>query len=258
MRSKIIELLVILFAVAAVGNAGSREVRIALHLDPELPLDGTENVFVGPILIEPREGENVQSVDLTAAREFEIFLRKILRRDAQLHLIPKREDLRPPRNNLAALLLDTEFWKAIREESARGLRRCCIDRCQGPRPRRLYHRGVRLTAGREDLFPPGHGRGDRLQLRHSAGGGRGKDRLRSSTGNRSPISNRRTNASSRSTPICSPICTPFRTDWSASSCHGRCRSNARCMRIDDDERDAGMTACIIFWLAVLMHRGGKR
>jgi len=118
MRSKIIELLVILFAVATVGNAGSREVRIALHLDPELPLDGTENVFVGPVLIEPREGENVQSVDLTAAREFETFLRKILRRDAQLHLIPKREDLRPPRNNLAALLLDTEFWKAIREESA--------------------------------------------------------------------------------------------------------------------------------------------
>jgi len=118
MRRRIIELLVILIAVAAVCSAGSREVRIALHLDPELPLDGTENVYVGPILIEPREGENVQSVDLTAAREFELFLRKILRRDAQLHLIPKRDDLKPQRNNLAALLLDTEFWRAIREESA--------------------------------------------------------------------------------------------------------------------------------------------
>jgi len=118
MRRRIIELLVILIAVAAVCSAGSREVRIALHLDPELPLDGTDNVYVGPILIEPREGENVQSVDLTAAREFEMFLRKILRRDAQLHLIPKRDDLRPQSNHLAALLLDADFWKAIREENS--------------------------------------------------------------------------------------------------------------------------------------------
>jgi len=118
MRRRITELLLILIGVAAVCGAGSREIRIALHLDPELPLDGTENVFVGPIMIEPREGENIQSVDLTAAREFEIFLRKILRRDAQLHLIPKREDLTPPRGNLGALLLDTDFWKAIRAEYA--------------------------------------------------------------------------------------------------------------------------------------------
>jgi len=118
MRRRTIELLVILISVAAVCGAGSREVRIALHLDPELPLKGTENVFVGPILIEPREGENVQSVDLTAAKEFEIFLRKILRRDAQLHLIPKRDDLRAPSNNLSALLLDADFWRAIRDESA--------------------------------------------------------------------------------------------------------------------------------------------
>jgi hypothetical protein len=118
MRRRTIELLAILIAMATVCSAGSRELRIALHLDPELPLEGTENVFVGPILIEPREGENVQSVDLTAAKEFEIFLRKILRRDARLHLIPKRDDLRSPSNNLSALLLDADFWKAIRDESA--------------------------------------------------------------------------------------------------------------------------------------------
>ena len=117
MRRRTTELLVILVALATVCSAGTREVRIELHLDPELPLEGTENVFVGPILIEPREGESVQSVDMTAAKEFEIYLRKILRRDAQLHLIPKRDDLRPPINNLAALLQDADFWKAIREEN---------------------------------------------------------------------------------------------------------------------------------------------
>jgi hypothetical protein len=117
MRKKTIELFVLLVTVAAVCGAGSREIRIALHLKPELPIDGTENMYVGPVMIEPREGENVQSVDITAAREFEIFLRKILRRDAQLHLIPKLDDLKPPSSHLGALLLDTDFWKLIREET---------------------------------------------------------------------------------------------------------------------------------------------
>lgn len=121
MRKRTIELVVILLAVAAVSAAGSREVRIALLLKPELPIDGTEDFYVGPIMIEPREGENVQSVDLTAAREFEIYLRKILRRDAQLHLIPKQSELKPPSTHLAALLIDGDFWKAIGEETGADL-----------------------------------------------------------------------------------------------------------------------------------------
>lgn len=117
MKKKTVELLVALMVVAAVGNAGSREVRIALHLKPELPIDGTENVYVGPILIESREGENIQSVDLTAAREFEIYLRKILRRDARMHLLPERGDFDPTTNNLAVLLEDAGFWTGIREQN---------------------------------------------------------------------------------------------------------------------------------------------
>ncbi len=117
MKKRTIELLVGLMVVAAVGNAGTREVRIALHLKPELPIEGTENIYVGPIVIEPREGENIQSVDLTAAREFEIYLRKVLRRDARLHLLPERGDINPPTNNLAALLEDADFWTGIREQN---------------------------------------------------------------------------------------------------------------------------------------------
>lgn len=121
MRRRTTEVFVILVAVAAICSAGTREVRIALHLKPELPIDGTENIYVGPILIEPREGENVQSVDLTAAREFEIYLRKVLRRDARLQILPERGDLRPPSNNLAVLVEDPGFWKAIREENGADL-----------------------------------------------------------------------------------------------------------------------------------------
>ena len=121
MRRRIIELFVALLAVASVCGAGSREIRISLHLQPELPLDGTEDIFVGPILIEPREGEGVQSVDLTAAREFEIYLRKILRRDARLQLVPQSEDVKPPMSNLTALLQDHDFWKTIGTETGADL-----------------------------------------------------------------------------------------------------------------------------------------
>jgi len=117
MRKTIAELLVVILAVAGICNAGAREVRIGLHLKPELNIDGTETVFVGPIMIEPREGEDVQSVDLTAAREFEIFLRKILRREAELRLLPEIDDLQPPTNNLAALAQQPEFWTSINEET---------------------------------------------------------------------------------------------------------------------------------------------
>lgn len=117
MRRKTTELLLLLIVAAGFCAAGSREVRIELKLRPELNLEGTENVFVGPIVIEPREGEDVQSVDLTAAREFEIYLRKILRREAELHLLPERSDLKPPTTNLSELVDNAEFWKAIRDET---------------------------------------------------------------------------------------------------------------------------------------------
>lgn len=121
MRIKITEIVVVVLAMAGLVSAGSREVRIELQLKPELALEGTESVFVGPIMIEPREGESIQSVDLTAAREFEIYLRKILRREAELHLLPQAEDLRPPSTNLAKLAQDPPFWKSINEETGADL-----------------------------------------------------------------------------------------------------------------------------------------
>ena len=121
MRRRTTEVFLVLIALATVCTAGKREMRLALHLEPELPIDGTENVSVGPILIEPREGEHIQSVDMTAAREFEIYLRKILRRDARLHLLPERDDLRPPTDNLAMLVETPGFWTAIRDENGADL-----------------------------------------------------------------------------------------------------------------------------------------
>ena len=121
MRKKTIELLLLMVAVASLCHGGKREVRMQLMLTPELKLEGTESVFVGPILIEPREGEDVQSIDLTASREFEVYLRKILRREAELRLLPQMDDLRSQAKHLAALLGDPGFWQAINEETGADL-----------------------------------------------------------------------------------------------------------------------------------------
>jgi len=121
MRKRTAELLLLIVAVASLGYGGTREVRMQLHLKPELHLEGTESVFVGPILIEPREGEDIQSIDLTASREFEIYLRKILRREAELRLLPDEENLRPESKHLAALMGDAAFWQAINEDTGADL-----------------------------------------------------------------------------------------------------------------------------------------
>ncbi len=116
MRRKTIEILIGLLATAAVGGAGSKDIRMVLQLDPELPVTGDESVYVGPILIEPRDDEAVEAMDLSAAREFEIYLRKILRREAELRLIPERSDLQPPDRHLGSLIEDRSFWTALHEE----------------------------------------------------------------------------------------------------------------------------------------------
>jgi len=121
MRRRIVELLLLVVAVPMLCGAGTRELRMTLHLQPELDIDGTETISVGPIMIEPRSGEEAQAVDLTAAREFEIYLRKILRRDAALHLVPEKDDLRPPANKLGTLLERPEFWRQIGEDTGADL-----------------------------------------------------------------------------------------------------------------------------------------
>jgi hypothetical protein len=121
MRRRTVEFLALILAFAGICAAGGREIRMELHVNPELVLEGTETVFVGPIMIEPREGEDIQSVDLTAAREFEIYLRKILRREAELHLLPQQDEMRPPSRQLAALVEQPEFWQGINEETGADL-----------------------------------------------------------------------------------------------------------------------------------------
>jgi hypothetical protein len=66
------------------------------------------------VLIEPRENEESSSMDLEASREFDDFLRKILRRRTRLDVVPT-VDVALPTSNPQSLAEMTDFWVDLGE-----------------------------------------------------------------------------------------------------------------------------------------------
>jgi len=98
-----------LVAVSIFAAAGSKEMRINLFLKPELDVDDGDKIYVGPVLIEPRAQKEASSLDLEASREFDDFLRKIIRRRTRLDVVPTVEmDL--PSIDPLELAEMSDFW----------------------------------------------------------------------------------------------------------------------------------------------------
>jgi hypothetical protein len=116
MRRRSLELLLVLVAAAAPAAAGTREVRIDLRVQPTLELHGTEKVFIGPIFLEPSE-ESARRVDVTAVRELDRYLRKLLKRQTRLQLLPADESLTLPTADPNQLLGMADFWRALAERT---------------------------------------------------------------------------------------------------------------------------------------------
>lgn len=113
MRHRVAELLVVLLAVTAVAEAGSRRVDVGLRVLPELQLEGTETIFLGPFMLEPASDRSIEPVDVTAMREFERFLFKLLRRNTRLNVLPPDSGLRPPTDDPLKLWGMKDFWIEI-------------------------------------------------------------------------------------------------------------------------------------------------
>jgi hypothetical protein len=109
MASRTTVLFVCLLAVCAAASAGSKEMRINLFLEPELDVGAGDSIYVGPVLIEPRAQEEASALDLEASREFDDFLRKIIRRRTRLDVVPT-VDVTPPSKNPLELAEMTDFW----------------------------------------------------------------------------------------------------------------------------------------------------
>jgi hypothetical protein len=99
----------VVLAAALAVEAGTKQLRINLFIEPELKLDGSESLYIGPVLIEPRANEDASSLDLEASREFDDFLRKILRRRTRLDVVPTI-DVQPPTADPLELATMTDFW----------------------------------------------------------------------------------------------------------------------------------------------------
>jgi hypothetical protein len=110
-------LLVVVMVVLSAGVAVAGEIRMELRVEPLLDLDGTERVFVGPIMLEPSGGEPTHSVDLVAAREFSDHVKMLIKRRTRLNLVGEDLDLQPPAESLSELLDDPQFWIDIGTET---------------------------------------------------------------------------------------------------------------------------------------------
>lgn len=100
--------------LAAAVWAGVREVEISLPVRPKLLLSGHERLYLGPFFREPRGGdEGAQKLGFDVAAEFERYLRRLLRRESKLQLLPPVEGLRPPTTDVVQLSREADFWRQL-------------------------------------------------------------------------------------------------------------------------------------------------
>jgi hypothetical protein len=116
-RNVAIVLLVFGIAAGSAIQSAAKEIDIVLQVEPELDLDGTEKIYLGPIMVEPRAEEASQGLDRIASREFESYLRRLLRRETRLELLDPIEDLEIPTKDPLQLVEITPFWVDIGEET---------------------------------------------------------------------------------------------------------------------------------------------
>jgi hypothetical protein len=97
--------------------AGAREIRVGLKVRPELNVGSRAKVYVGSILLEPRQGGGTTLADIQAIREFSEYMRDLLRRETRLRVQPQLEGIEPPTLDLAKLLDHKDFWIDVADRS---------------------------------------------------------------------------------------------------------------------------------------------
>lgn len=110
MRSRIAVLAIAVALVASIARAGANEIQVGLKVRPELDVGSRAKVYVGTILLEPRQGGGTTLADIQAIREFSEYIRDLLRRETRLRVQPQLEVVDPPTLDLDKLLDHRDFW----------------------------------------------------------------------------------------------------------------------------------------------------
>jgi hypothetical protein len=117
MGRKLLSSLALHLLTAGLVFAGANEIQVGLKLRPELDVGSRAKVYVGSILLEPRQGGGTTMADIQAIREFSEYIRDLLRRETRLRVQPPIDDIEPPTLDLAKLLEVPEFWRDVADRS---------------------------------------------------------------------------------------------------------------------------------------------
>jgi hypothetical protein len=113
MTRGIAALLLLSVFFAGPAMAGTKEIRVQLMLEPELEVEGSEKILIGPVLIEPRVDDPASTLDIAASREFDGYMRTLLRRETNLRVIEADEEILPPSDNPLELVKMDDFWRDL-------------------------------------------------------------------------------------------------------------------------------------------------
>ena len=107
--------LVAALLLAALVDAGSREIRLELQVRPKLELTGSEKVYIGPFLLEPRGDRARPSRTFDVSEEFERFLHRLVRKHTSLNVLETDRTIRPPVRDSLQLESQTAYWRQLGE-----------------------------------------------------------------------------------------------------------------------------------------------
>jgi hypothetical protein len=101
----------------AVAAAGTIEVEFLVPVRSQIDLRGYETVTIAPFLVPREEGEApIERRGVNVQEEFDRYMRRILRRRAQLKYVPPR-GVDYPSSNVDDLASNSGFWQAVAERS---------------------------------------------------------------------------------------------------------------------------------------------
>jgi hypothetical protein len=106
-----------LFLIPTWAGAGSVEVEFEVPVRSVLDLRGYETVTIAPFLVPREEGEApIERRGVNVQEEFDRYMRRLLRRRAQLKIVPPR-GVDYPSFNIDDLAANEDFWRAVGERS---------------------------------------------------------------------------------------------------------------------------------------------
>jgi len=103
--------------LASWAAAGTREVSLSLPLKPKLALTGRERIYLGPFLREAAGDEAGPKLRFDVAAEFDRYLRRLLRKETKLNLLPALPDVEPPTLDTLELPKRSDFWRELGRRS---------------------------------------------------------------------------------------------------------------------------------------------